>query len=80
MEELYSFAELFAQRLVKTVPTCIERELALHKVKGVLSLCESGLAMNPKTTGDVPLSKVMNAEKMAETGPSLPPRPPMVGR
>ncbi len=48
MQDLYKHAELFAQRMAVTVPHCSQLEQALQELKGVLALCETAVALNPK--------------------------------
>lgn len=48
MKDLYAHAELFALRMVQTIPSGVELELAVFKLKELLGLCETAVALNPK--------------------------------
>jgi hypothetical protein len=48
MQELYSFAEMFANQVVRLTPGCEHQTRALLKIKEALADCETAVALHPK--------------------------------
>jgi hypothetical protein len=48
MEALYAEATILAERIDRTMPTSVEKELAIFKLKECLAYCETAVAMNPR--------------------------------
>lgn len=48
MVELYAHAEFLAQRIIKTVPQSVPLDLAVMKLKEVMALCETAVALHPQ--------------------------------